>query len=187
MHSLRIYIRIRFWRSLISSNSGGQKFSNEVRIFSECILHEFTFVFVSDVHSFKRGPTSLFLQCCPVCAALLWYKWRTLERRVTYVYVDEYKEHTDTLRAGIAQLVLRLSYGIRLSVRPTDLYPLPHNDQIDYGTYPASCTMSTRSCSLRRQSGRGVEPATHLYLVQRLRMVELYLHSPIRLHKVVFN
>jgi hypothetical protein len=32
-----------------------------------------------------------------------------------------------------------------------------------------------------------VKLATHLRLVPMVRMVELYLHSPIRLHRVVLN
>jgi hypothetical protein len=37
------------------------------------------------------------------------------------------------------------------------------------------------------QSGRGVKLTTHLHLVPRSRMVELYLHSLIRLHGVTLN
>jgi hypothetical protein len=36
-------------------------------------------------------------------------------------------------------------------------------------------------------SAWGVKLTTHLHLVPRSRMVELYLHSPIRLHGVVIN
>jgi hypothetical protein len=35
------------------------------------------------------------------------------------------------------------------------------------------------------QSGRGVKLASHLHILSRLRMVGLYLHSPIRLHDMV--
>jgi hypothetical protein len=35
--------------------------------------------------------------------------------------------------------------------------------------------------------GRGVKLTIHLYLVRRLRMMELYLHSPIHLYAVVLN
>jgi hypothetical protein len=34
---------------------------------------------------------------------------------------------------------------------------------------------------------RSVKLTTHLHLVPTSRMVELYLHSPIRLHDIVFN
>jgi hypothetical protein len=37
------------------------------------------------------------------------------------------------------------------------------------------------------QNGRGVKLTTHLYLVPRLRVVELYLSSKIRLHGVVLS
>jgi hypothetical protein len=33
----------------------------------------------------------------------------------------------------------------------------------------------------------GVKLTTHLHLMSRLRVMELYLHSPIRLHDVVLN
>jgi hypothetical protein len=36
----------------------------------------------------------------------------------------------------------------------------------------------------QRQTGRGVKLTTHLDLVSRPKMVELYLHSPIRVHDV---
>jgi hypothetical protein len=39
----------------------------------------------------------------------------------------------------------------------------------------------------REISGRGVKLTTHLHLVPRLRMVELYLHSPIRLYGMVLR
>jgi hypothetical protein len=39
----------------------------------------------------------------------------------------------------------------------------------------------------RRLKGMGVKLTIHLHLVVRARMVELYLHSPIRLHGVMLN
>jgi hypothetical protein len=39
----------------------------------------------------------------------------------------------------------------------------------------------------RENSGRGVKLTTHLDVVLRSRMMKVYLHSPIRLHIVVFN
>jgi hypothetical protein len=41
--------------------------------------------------------------------------------------------------------------------------------------------------SLLSNGYRGVKLTTHLHLVPRSRMVELYLHSPICLHSVVLN
>jgi hypothetical protein len=35
--------------------------------------------------------------------------------------------------------------------------------------------------------GQGVKLSTHLHLVLRSRMVQLYLHSPIHLHSIVLN
>jgi hypothetical protein len=37
------------------------------------------------------------------------------------------------------------------------------------------------------KSGRGVKLTTHFHLLPRLSMVELYLHSLIYLHGIVFN
>jgi hypothetical protein len=48
------------------------------------------------------------------------------------------------------------------------------------GTHPAFYITGTGE-------GRGVKPTTHLRLVQRLRMVALYLHSSIRLCGVMLN
>jgi hypothetical protein len=39
----------------------------------------------------------------------------------------------------------------------------------------------------RGKNGRGVKLITHLHLVPRLRMVKLYLHSPILFHGVVLS
>jgi hypothetical protein len=40
---------------------------------------------------------------------------------------------------------------------------------------------------LQRYNGRGVKLTTGLHPVIRLRMVEIYLHSPMRIHGVVLN
>jgi hypothetical protein len=40
---------------------------------------------------------------------------------------------------------------------------------------------------LQVQSGQGVKLDIHLYLMPKLRTVELYLHSPTRHHAVVLN
>jgi hypothetical protein len=39
----------------------------------------------------------------------------------------------------------------------------------------------------RKESGRSVKLTTHLHLVPRSRMVELYVHSSIRLHGIVLQ
>jgi len=38
---------------------------------------------------------------------------------------------------------------------------------------------------IREQNGRGVKLTIHLHLAPRLKCLELYFHSPIRLHGVV--
>jgi hypothetical protein len=44
-----------------------------------------------------------------------------------------------------------------------------------------------RGLFLKGYSGRGVKLTTHLELVPNLRMVDLYIHSPIRLHGLVLT
>jgi hypothetical protein len=46
--------------------------------------------------------------------------------------------------------------------------------------------LGTRGCFPKGKT-TGVELTTHLHLVVRLRMIELYLHSPIHLHGVMLN
>jgi hypothetical protein len=41
--------------------------------------------------------------------------------------------------------------------------------------------------STQGYSGRGVKLTTHLHLVPRSRMMQLYLYSPVRLHDMVLN
>jgi hypothetical protein len=47
--------------------------------------------------------------------------------------------------------------------------------------------LSLLSNGYRGQCGRGVKLTTNLLVVPRSRMVELCIHSPIRLHSVVLN
>jgi hypothetical protein len=59
-------------------------------------------------------------------------------------------------------------------------FSLLHNVQTGSGTHPASYPIGT-VCSFsggKAASGRGVNLTTHLHLVPRSSMVELYLHSP---------
>jgi hypothetical protein len=44
--------------------------------------------------------------------------------------------------------------------------------------HPASYPMGTRGSLLRKKCGCGMKLTTHLHLMLRSRMVELYLHSP---------
>jgi hypothetical protein len=52
-------------------------------------------------------------------------------------------------------------------------FSLFHNAQTGSGAHPASYVMDTGG-----KGGRDVKLTTHLHLVPRLRMVELYLHPP---------
>jgi hypothetical protein len=56
-----------------------------------------------------------------------------------------------------------------------DFYVL-HNFQTNSGANPASYPMGTASELLWGEAVGGVKLTTHLYLVPRSRMVELYLH-----------
>jgi hypothetical protein len=58
--------------------------------------------------------------------------------------------------------------------------------QADSGAHPSSIQWVSWAISLE-ESVRDAKLTTHLLLVPRSRMVELYLHSPIRLHGLVFN
>jgi hypothetical protein len=63
-----------------------------------------------------------------------------------------------------------------------------HNARSGSGAHLASCTMGTGGggCSAG-ESSRGLKLATLLHLMPRLRMVDVYLHSPIRLLGLVLN
>jgi hypothetical protein len=62
-----------------------------------------------------------------------------------------------------------------------------HGVQIGSGTHPASYPMGTGRYSLRRKSGQDVKLTTHLHLMPKSRMGELYLYSPICVRCVVLN
>jgi hypothetical protein len=53
--------------------------------------------------------------------------------------------------------------------------------QSGYGSCPASYLMGTG------ESGQAVKLTTHLLLGSKIRTVELYLHTPTRLHGIVLN
>jgi hypothetical protein len=90
---------------------------------------------------------------------------------------------------GHAQSVKRRATGWTALVQfPAVQYLyLCHGVQTESRAHPASYPMCTGGSFPRRQSGRGVKLTTHLYLVPRSRMLELYLHSPICLHGIVLN
>jgi hypothetical protein len=62
---------------------------------------------------------------------------------------------------------------------------LPHSIQTGSGSHPATIQLVPGTVSPGIRS-IGVKLTTHIGLVLRSRMVELYLHSPIHLHGVVF-
>jgi hypothetical protein len=57
----------------------------------------------------------------------------------------------------------------------------------DCGAHPAFCSLGTGGFLPWGRSGRGEKLTTHLHVVPRSRMVELYHHSPICLHGLVLN
>jgi hypothetical protein len=66
-------------------------------------------------------------------------------------------------------------------------YCLLHSVQTGYEAHPASYPMGTGNDFPVGKAVRGVKLTTHLHLVPRSRMVELYLYSLICLHGVVLN
>jgi hypothetical protein len=66
-------------------------------------------------------------------------------------------------------------------------FSLLHSVQTGSSTHPASYPVGKGTLSLGVKWGTGVKLTTHLHLVLRVRTLELYLHSPIRLHGVVLN
>jgi hypothetical protein len=76
--------------------------------------------------------------------------------------------------------------GVRVLARDINC-SLLHSVLKGSGDYPASYTIGTGSSFPEGKSGRGLKLATHLHLGLRSRMVELYLHSPIRLYGVARN
>jgi hypothetical protein len=65
-------------------------------------------------------------------------------------------------------------------------FSLLHNIQTGSGAHPTSYPMDTVDCFPRGKYGRGIKLTTELYLVLRLRIVELYLHFLIRIQTWCF-
>lgn len=55
---------------------------------------------------------------------------------------------------------------------------LPHNIQTRVGALSTLCIVGTQGCFPRGKVARGMKLTTHLQLVLRLRMVELYFDNP---------
>jgi hypothetical protein len=73
---------------------------------------------------------------------------------------------------------------VRFLAGETD-FSLLRSIQTGSRAHPASCQMGTGVP--RGEAARRVKLITHLHLMPRLRTVELYIHSPIRLHGVLLN
>jgi hypothetical protein len=66
-------------------------------------------------------------------------------------------------------------------------FSLLHNAQTGSGVYPDCYTVVIGGCFPEVKVPEGVKLTTHLQLVPMSKMVEVYLHSPIRLHGIVPN
>jgi hypothetical protein len=66
-------------------------------------------------------------------------------------------------------------------------FSLRHSVQTLSGIHPVFYPMGTGDSSPVCRAAGGVKLTTHLHLVPRSRMMELYLHFPIRLDGVVLN
>jgi hypothetical protein len=90
---------------------------------------------------------------------------------------------------GIAQSLYRRAMGWTIGVRfpsGAKYFCLLHSVQTGSEVLPACCPVDTRVFS-RRQSVQGVKLTTHIHVLPRSRIVELYLRSPTRLYVVLLN
>jgi hypothetical protein len=89
---------------------------------------------------------------------------------------------------GIPQSVERRATGWKVRVGFSvvqDFSPL-HSFKSSSGAHPTSYPMGTRDFFSVGKAA-GAWNWAHLHLVSRLRMVQLYLHSPMRLNGIVIN
>jgi hypothetical protein len=77
-----------------------------------------------------------------------------------------------------------LKAGVRFPAGIRDFCPL-HSVQIGFGAHPASRPVGNGGCF--PESKADVKLTTHLHLVPRSRLVELYLHFLMRLYGMVLN
>jgi hypothetical protein len=82
----------------------------------------------------------------------------------------------------MALLVQRLATGCKAEVR----FPARERD-CSIPAHPAFYSRGTMGCFACWTSCRNVKLTAHLHPVPKSWMVEIYLHSPIRLHGVMFN
>jgi hypothetical protein len=62
-----------------------------------------------------------------------------------------------------------------------------HSAQTSSGAHPASYRMRSAGIFMGEESGRGVKLTIHFNLMSQIRMVELYLHYPLRLQGLFLN
>jgi hypothetical protein len=74
--------------------------------------------------------------------------------------------------------------GVRFLTKPRDFF-LFHSVQIGSGAHPVSNPIEIGVSFSRGQRSRGVNLTTHLHIVPRIKMVELYFHSFIHLHDML--
>jgi hypothetical protein len=107
-----------------------------------------------------------FITSCTVCPS------RTRASRKTRAKTENFRKNV---------IILDLRFGPRFDSRQGGKIVL-HNVQIGSGVHSASYTRATRGSIPRRKAAGDVKLTTHLHLVPRSRMMDLYLYSPIRLH-----
>jgi hypothetical protein len=76
--------------------------------------------------------------------------------------------------------------GVRFLAKGKSFFLL-HSVQTDSGAHSAFYLMGIGGSFQGTKAAQGVKLTTYLCLVPRSRMVELYIHFPIRLHGVVLN
>jgi hypothetical protein len=76
--------------------------------------------------------------------------------------------------------------GIRTPVRARE-FSLLNNVQTGSGAHPDSYQADTGDCYSGGKEAGDVKLTTHLHLVPKSKMMELCVHSPIRLHGLVLN
>jgi hypothetical protein len=109
---------------------------------------------------------------------------------------DNFKSHTNNIflcswsvepTADFFRILLTL-YSDRLRAGRSGFYSRQGKYfSLLHSVQTGSYTFGTRGSSPAFKSGRCVKLTAHLHVMPRWRMVELYLHSPIRLSSIVLN
>jgi hypothetical protein len=71
---------------------------------------------------------------------------------------------------------MAIGYGVRFPAGASDISPF-HSVQTDFVTQPAAIPGG--------KTAGGLQPTANLHLVPRSKIMELYLHSPVCLHRLV--